>query len=399
MSFLPVCHAVDFHADSCSLQEYYLSRRTITFVNDQAYFRCRQKNWYEELWTDVEPDLVRGADIDVITYARDNMDLGVRSVATYTFLFQVLEIYQTRNLTDETDALNAVSGILRRVAASAKTKMVQGLPADIFPLAILFLHTDRRAPRRRKQFPSWSWCGWKGACSWYPFDRLDLMNSADENNEFNEDKALEKTLSRSWLTYHMTKGTLELELIWAPAAQQDALDAFLALPLVADADLKLESSGTKSTTLLDVERIRDYPLLTFTTVTLHYRLKTIPEGGDDDDYDLDAERPSFEEYKSRTYEISDQSDEDCGVLYADKKLLLEEDNVMKLAILGECHNIEYPLEFDPYCESIAEEPVFWVMMIRLIDGVWERRGIGQILQTNLSSSFPPGPTWEQVVLG
>ena len=42
---------------------------------------------------------------------------------------------------------------------------------------------------------------------------------------------------------------------------------------------------------------------------------------------------------------------------------------MKFVILSESHNIEFPLEVDPHCESIAEEPRFWVMMIRLIDGV------------------------------
>ena len=42
------------------------------------------------------------------------MDVGIRSVATCTFLFQVLGTYQTRNLTDESDALDAVSGILQR---------------------------------------------------------------------------------------------------------------------------------------------------------------------------------------------------------------------------------------------------------------------------------------------
>ena len=389
------------------MQEFYLSRRTITFVNNQAYFRCRQRNWYEELWTDLEPERPRGADIDVITFARDNMDLGIRSVATYTFLFQVLEIYQTRDLTDEADALNAVAGILRRVAASAETRMVQGLPADIFPLAILFLHTGRRAPRRRKQFPSWSWCGWKGEASWYPFDRLDLMNSADEDNEFNEDKELEKALRHNWLTYHITEGTQPSELVWAPTAQQhvgdvnDALDTFRALPALVDADVKVDITSSEPTTPSSAEgpSLRDYTLLTFGTITLHYRLKTIPEGGDEEDYALDAERPTFKEYTSRTYEISGRDDSDCETLYADKKLLLEEDNVMKFFVLGECHNIEFPLEFDSYCESIAEEPVFWVMLIRLIDGVWERRGIGQLLQAAVEDCFEPGARTERIVLG
>ena len=389
------------------MQEYYLSRRTITFVNSQTYFRCRSRNWYEELRTDEEPELPRGDDVDVMTYARDNMDLGVSNVSTYTFLFQLLEIYQERNLTDENDALNAVAGIIQRVAASAETKIMQGLPANIFPLAILFLQTARRAPQRRKEFPSWSWCGWKGQISWYPFDRLDLMNAADEDNDFNEDKELEKISSHNWVTFHVRDDTHGSKVIWTPVAQQqagivnDALHLFQGLPTIADTDLNLTSVNIDTTPLKSAEerRNRDYPLLTFETVTLHYKIKTIPENGDLEDYELDAKRPSFRDYTSRTYEISGRNDEDCGVLYADDKLMLDEDNLTKFVVLSECHNIEFLLEFDLYCESISEEPIFWVMMIRLVDGVWERRGIGQILQTSLGDSLSPGPKWEYVVLG
>ena len=206
------------------------------------------------------------------------------------------------------------------------------------------------------------------------------MNSADEDNDFNEDQALEEALSHSWLTYHVRQRTLEPEMVWGPAAQQEALDAYGALSTVVDIDLNFENSEPTSTTLPGLEEtgVRDYPLLTFNTITLSYRLKTIPQGGDDGDYELDAERLSFKEYASRTYEISGWEGDDCGVLYADKKLLLEEDNMMNFVTLGECHKIEFPLEFDPYCESLAEEPVFWVIMIRLIDDVWERRGMGQL---------------------
>lgn len=427
-------HSVDRHlrrskwnTRGWTLQEYYLSRRTITFVNSQAYFRCRQRTWYEELWTDLEPERPRGQDLDVLTFARDNMDLGMRDVATYTFLFQVLEIYQGRDLTDENDAVSAMAGMLGRVATSAKTGIVQGMPAGIFPLSLLFLHTAPHAPRRRKRFPSWSWAGWKGEVSWYPFDRMDLMNAADEDNDFNEDKELERALEKCWISFQWTNGSksrpdghLEPDtMIWEPMIPvqkhfegtddaADGLDLFRALPGVVDSGLDLsavddDQLDTKIDTLSvadDVDlRPREYPLLVFYTATAHYRLKTIPAGGDEEDYSDDAERPTFAEYKSRTYEIGGREDEDCGVLYADEKLLLEDDNVERLVVLGECYKIEFPLEFDTYCEEVAEEPVFWVMLVRLVDGVWERRGIGQLLQSGLANSFEPGVAWEKVVLG
>ncbi|KAK5324215.1 hypothetical protein LTR93_005002 [Exophiala xenobiotica] len=475
-------HSVDRHlrrsrwnTRGWTLQEYYLSRRTITFVNNQAYFRCRQRTWYEELWSDLEPELPRGQDLDVLTFARDSMDLGLRDVATYTFLFQVLEIYQGRDLTDENDALSAMAGMLGRVAGSAKTKIVQGLPTHIFPLALLFLHTGtegaRTAPRRRKKFPSWSWAGWKGEVSWYPFDRLDLMNAADEDNDFNEDRVLEKALERSsWVTYYTTTTSVQsstdghelehqqaIEMIWTPAreGQQQlgsdgmvtvddgdaGLDLFRALPddvagliseLNLNLNLNLDSAGAgdvKTQTQTPnpklprngdgtniIRGLRDYPLLTFHTLTAHYRLRTISDGGGDeveedssddrDEADADAERPTFAEYESRTYEIcgrgrdDDEEDYYCGVLYADERLsMLQEDNIEKFVVLGQCYKVEFPLEFDAYCEDVSDEPVFWVMLVRLVDGVWERRGIGQVLQRCLVNAFEPEPRWERIVLG
>lgn len=387
-----------------SLQEHYLSRRTITFVNNQAYFRCRQRTWYEELRTDLQPELPRGQDVDVITFARDSMDLGDSNVATYTFLFKILELYQERHLSDENDAINAMTGILRSVTASAKTQMFQGLPANIFPLALLFIHTASRAPRRRKHFPSWSWAGWtKGEVSWYAFDTLGLLDGDGGEEE------LETALGRTWITYHMANFQVRLKQLWSPLTRQgenlgSLLRSFPALPKLEAAD-SMPDVVASSTNVLHQEgmRLRDYPLLTFCTFTVYFRLKTLPSDRDSMDEPEDIcgnqERPSFKEYDSRTYEISDQSNGDCGSLYADKKLLLEDDNVMEFVILGECYNVEFPLEFDAYCEFKSAEPVFWVMLIRLIDGCWERRGIGQVLQTAMNDSFSPGPKWKQTVLG
>ncbi|KAJ9615781.1 hypothetical protein H2200_001858 [Cladophialophora chaetospira] len=409
-------HSVDRHLRQSkwntrgwTLQEFYLSRRTITFVNSQAYFRCRQRTWYEDLRTDLEPKLPGRQDLDFLTSVRDTMDTGGNHVSSYTFLFEILAIYQGRDLTDENDALNAMAGILTRVGTAAKTKIVQGLPANILPLAMLLFHPkSRRAPRRRMAFPSWSWCGWTGVTSWYPFDKLDLMNAADEINDFNEDVELERAISRNWITYYTVCGAGQHEMMWTPASQRhlkmgdSGLEKFQALPEVAGMDMKLEEAHLDPTSdvVHQERRVRNYPLLAFQTLTAHFRLKTIPKGGNLEDYDLGAERPSFKDYKSRTYEICGIEDEDCGSLYADVRLLLKEDNVVKLVVLGECYRVEFPLEFDVDFEvdEEEEEPAFWVMMISLIVGIWERRGIGQISQSGLKYCYPPGPKWEQIEL-
>lgn len=79
-------------------------------------------------------------------------------------------------MTKDDDSLNAITGLLTYLRKSWKLNdFVWGLPLKDFPQSLRWYHTRHgEVPRRRRQFPSWSWCGWAGEVAYS--DALDLVN-------------------------------------------------------------------------------------------------------------------------------------------------------------------------------------------------------------------------------
>ena len=75
--------------------------------------------------------------------------------------------YTQRNLTSDSDMLNAFAGISRvllRGMGEADDKVVSnvyGLPSNMFDWALLW-SSNKTTHRRAGGWPSWSWCGWVG---------------------------------------------------------------------------------------------------------------------------------------------------------------------------------------------------------------------------------------------
>lgn len=75
-----------------------------------------------------------------------------------------LRDYLCRRLTYDTDILNAFSGILNSFSQSLKSTVVMGSITRLLDWSLGFVISG--GEDRRKQFPSWTWCGWKGAPLW-----------------------------------------------------------------------------------------------------------------------------------------------------------------------------------------------------------------------------------------
>ncbi|KAI3537252.1 hypothetical protein CSPX01_10341 [Colletotrichum filicis] len=84
---------------------------------------------------------------------------GQVSLANYC---QWVEDYTSRQLSRETDILNAFAGVGNAVGESMRTKMTFGLPDMYLPQTLMWSHTG--AVRRRDdadlRIPSWSWAAW-----------------------------------------------------------------------------------------------------------------------------------------------------------------------------------------------------------------------------------------------
>ena len=80
----------------------------------------------------------------------------------------LVSVYSSRNLTLETDVLNACRGSLNRLSQAAGVEFCFGLPLRDCLRALIWVPHARNTLTRRLGFPSWSWTGWTGRIE-YPY--------------------------------------------------------------------------------------------------------------------------------------------------------------------------------------------------------------------------------------
>lgn len=87
----------------------------------------------------------------------------------------LVELYTERQMTQDTDSLNAFLGILQQLRKTVFPSGFEwGLPLHDFPQSLRWFHPRAVKPRRRPDFPSWSWTGWEGIITYS--DPLLLLN-------------------------------------------------------------------------------------------------------------------------------------------------------------------------------------------------------------------------------
>ena len=76
-----------------------------------------------------------------------------RPINTYA---EVIDNYTKRALSNQSDALDAMAGVISRFSYSMRCRFLQGIPTATFDLFLLFT-TNGSSLRRRQGFPSYSW--------------------------------------------------------------------------------------------------------------------------------------------------------------------------------------------------------------------------------------------------
>ena len=153
----------DWDQRGWTLQEKALSPRLLIFTEFQTYWHCNSAIHSEDINLELRNDT---RNLRTVVEHYDEYSAKLRRVykpspgsasAQYTSL---LRSFVARNLTKQSDALNAFTGVLNKLAPElGKARL--GLPTRYFTGAMLWQH-DRHFPdRRREQFPSWSWTGWE----------------------------------------------------------------------------------------------------------------------------------------------------------------------------------------------------------------------------------------------
>ena len=139
-----------------------MSRRRVIFDNYQVSYFC-DCLYAAESFTDT-------IDINMMNfffcpdeYFRSNSH---GSSASFVSMSECLEEYTKRNLTSDADSLNACLGILNSCRTNPTYNFrghLWGVPIPRTKLMMLLDWRHVGVSKRRPNFPSWSWAGWRGS--------------------------------------------------------------------------------------------------------------------------------------------------------------------------------------------------------------------------------------------
>ena len=161
-------------------QERLLSRRCLIFTTYQVYFQCRTEIRSEDtVFGTYLPATIQGWNswLDPMRLQR------TRRFSTLMPFADFLQEYSSRKFTKDYDVIRASLAALDLFSHIYESTFLWGLPESILDRALLWdYHLKTRAnygldnPRRRHQFPSWSWASWSGV-TFYDGNHLTLKST------------------------------------------------------------------------------------------------------------------------------------------------------------------------------------------------------------------------------
>jgi hypothetical protein len=189
-------------------------------IDNFASWHCPCANWLEEV---SRPPEVRHETYHQTTSVHTETQQMVSStfldfprVPSYMSLAgyaRLVQSYNTRSLTMDTDALNAVAGVTGRLLTLFPDGFLQGIPQFFFDVALLW---QPRSPLRRRvcasnapAFSSWSWAAWHGD--------LDLSAWSDSHLVYDEPLVVRNNRIVDWQKLRRVKAASgQVEEEWKP---------------------------------------------------------------------------------------------------------------------------------------------------------------------------------------
>ncbi|OQV03466.1 hypothetical protein CLAIMM_08507 [Cladophialophora immunda] len=163
-----------------TLQERVLSRRSLMFTTGQAFWSCICADWTERLCLEPSSSCDGG---NPWTIPRIHLGSYERVPAEYYRDFTrdhyryLPRVYALKEFSDDSDALDAISGLLRRITHVTGVEFYWGhLLTESFDQSLSWRKSTMEIERRDAMcpfrsvgrpytvhFPSWSWLGWKAS--------------------------------------------------------------------------------------------------------------------------------------------------------------------------------------------------------------------------------------------
>ena len=155
-----------------TMQEKFLSRRTLLFTQEQVFWSCQQAYYCEESHFEVPKTRVTHYNPSI--HKLNALGLEKGDSGSWELYGNLIENYTRRDLTYAGDILAAFQAILDVMQKATKSGFLWALPHSRFELGLswqTFHGVHRRtAPstlpmtslKKHVHFPSWSWLGWVG---------------------------------------------------------------------------------------------------------------------------------------------------------------------------------------------------------------------------------------------
>jgi hypothetical protein len=200
------------------------------FTDQKVSFYCLSSSWTEGLHcrehtTAKQLDWTLASRVDLFaTHGTGNQQSG-----TYEHFGSMVNLYPKRQLTKETDALNAFLGIVQAVGQSRPFAYgLHGLPLcqqfydhsndtleQAVCLGLSWIRLGHEPFLRRPGFPSWTWIGWHGLMR-FPFPAYSIIRPLIQDVRF-----------ASTPDQHV-----KLPALWQPHNQKDVQDALDTVSII-----------------------------------------------------------------------------------------------------------------------------------------------------------------------
>ncbi|KAI4164047.1 MAG: hypothetical protein LQ342_002282 [Letrouitia transgressa] len=165
-----------------TLQERLLSRRCIMFAKSSISMICRTEFFHDSVPVDSEGKGVRtwlGDDYFREDGSGINLDEEEWDFKNFDAL---VSVFTSRELTFQSDAMNACQGSLNRMSHKTGYAFCFGLPTQDFLRALIWKPHHEHVLTRRPEFPSWSWLGWSCRIE-YSYWVGDMAGYVDEDSD------------------------------------------------------------------------------------------------------------------------------------------------------------------------------------------------------------------------
>ncbi|KAI0098159.1 heterokaryon incompatibility protein-domain-containing protein [Nemania sp. FL0031] len=166
-----------------TFQEHVFSRRLV-YIDKFVNWICASARWSEALAPPLNASPPGTAELDTQLPGDKIFVIDWPSLKKYAGM---VEQYNLRQLTYESDAANAFMGLMTQMCEGFPAGFFGGVPEFYFTICLLWQPKNRLRPRFREPsasfLPTWSWLGWSGPLDlqmWTCNTDTELPSASDE---------------------------------------------------------------------------------------------------------------------------------------------------------------------------------------------------------------------------